>query len=294
SKDIVINKRWRVIGKIGQGSFGEVFEARDIYTGKAYAIKRESKTMRHPQLLNEYTYYNILQGGPGVPNCYWHGEYEDFNCLVLDLLGPSLKELRQCIKGFPLDIIVDLGCQMASNQVDILHHVHDKGLVFRDMKPDNFLFSSSCHLPEMQMLYIVDFGLTTYWRDPETGQPFPEGKRKTRNKIGTARYASLNVHHGRMHTRRDDLEGLAYMILDMILGSLPWSGIQARNSKVGWDRMRGMKKDIFMSDLCAGRPIGIVEFAEYTKQLRFAEEPDYELLKRYLRGSLPGGEFSKL
>lgn len=207
--------------------------------------------------------------------------------------------------------------------MDILRHVHDNGLVFRDMKPDNFLFDASCKLPEVEMvridsemphytynvptchsvfqqwgqqypkLYIVDFGLTTYWRDMETGKPHPEGKRRIKNKIGTARYASLNVHHGRLHTRRDDLEGLAYIILDMVLGSLPWSGISARNSKAGWDKMRTLKRDTFMSDLCAGRPVGLVEFAEYTKSLKFAEDPDYDYMKRLLRGTLPGGEYSK-
>lgn len=192
------------------------------------------------------------------------------------------------------------------------------------MKPDNFLFGSNCRLPVIDMvkiegnmphyryntpscrtlfeewrkdgepkLFIVDFGLATYWRDQATGKPIPEGKRRAKNKIGTARYASINVHYGHMHARRDDLEGLAYIILDLLLGSLPWSGVQARNSKAGWDRMRAMKRDTFMSDLCAGHPTGIVEFVEYTKKLRFAQEPDYELLKRYLRGSLPGGEFSE-
>lgn len=142
-------------------------------------------------------------------------------------------------------------------------------------------------------LHLVDFGLTTWWRDKETGKPIPEGRRKLRNKIGTARYASVNVHSGRMHARRDDLEGLAYIILDLLLGSLPWTGIQARNSKAGWDRMRTLKRDTFMSDLCAGHPIGIVKFVEYTKRLRFHEDPDYAYLKRLLKGSLPGGQYSE-
>lgn len=48
----------------------------------------------------------------GIPRCHWYGEHKDFNCLVLDLLGPSLKELRQSVKCFSLEDIVDLGCQM--------------------------------------------------------------------------------------------------------------------------------------------------------------------------------------
>lgn len=257
----------------------------------------------------------------GIPQTQWYGTHEDFHILVMDLLGPSLKELRQCTSSMSLEIAIDLGCQM----LDILEHIHRKGLVFRDMKPDNFLFPAACLLPEVEALAeeggmthfkysaptcqalfnqwrelqceprlsVVDFGLTTHWRDPETGEPYEEGKRRIKNKIGTARYASLNVHRGRTHAPRDDLEGLAYLLLDMILGTLPWAGIQARSSKAGWDRMRTIKEETFISDLCAGRPQGIVDFVEYTRSLRFTQNPDYERMRRMLQGSLPGGAYSQ-
>lgn len=50
----------------------------------------------------------------GIPKCYWYGQYDGFNCMVMDLLGPSLKELRQSVKDIRLDAVVDLGCQMVS------------------------------------------------------------------------------------------------------------------------------------------------------------------------------------
>lgn len=211
-------------------------------------------------------------------------------------------------------------------QVSSLEHIHNMGLVYRDVKPDNFLFSADCYLIEPDMveipdqhgmpyiqytsptceevfhrwgnphpkLYVVDYGLTTWWRDPETQQPYPETKRNYKNKIGTARYASLNVHRGKTHSRRDDLEGIGYLLLDLLFGALPWTGIQARNSRAGWDRMRQIKEDTFMSDICAGLPQGILEFIEYTRRLRFAVTPDYELLRRFLRGSINNGEYSSI
>ncbi|ORY93089.1 kinase-like domain-containing protein [Syncephalastrum racemosum] len=321
SRHVILADRWLVNAKIGEGSFGEVFEAQDIITRELYAIKREVAATRHPRLEHEKNMYDLLAGGPGVPQTQWYGTHEDFNILVMDLLGPSLKELRQCISSMSLEIAIDLGCQM----LDILEHIHQMGLVFRDMKPDNFLFPATCLLPEVETfaeeggmahfkynaptcqalfeqwrelqceprLSVVDFGLTTHWRDPKTGEPYEEGKRRMKNKIGTARYASLNVHRGRTHAPRDDLEGLAYLLLDMILGTLPWAGIQARNSKAGWDRMRAIKEETFISDLCAGRPQGIVDFVEYTRSLRFTQNPDYERMRHMLQGSLPGGDYSQ-
>lgn len=210
--------------------------------------------------------------------------------------------------------------------MSILEHVHKRGLVYRDIKPDNFLFSSQCHLPEAEMveipddhgmphikyihpsceevfkswnnphpkLYIVDFGLTTWWRDPNTNKPYPEVKKNIKNKTGTARYASLNVHRGKSHARRDDIESLGYLLLDLIFGTLPWTGIQARNSRAGWDRMRRIKEDTFMSDLCAGLPQGLLEFIEYARKLKFAEEPNYEQLRQFLSGSVNQGPYSSI
>ncbi|KAI9007900.1 kinase-like domain-containing protein [Phycomyces nitens] len=322
SLNVIIDQRWIPLGKIGEGSFGEVFEVEEISTKKHFAIKRERANMRHPQLENEAKVYKLLEGGPGIPRCYWYGRHEDFNCIVMDLLGPSLNQLRKTVHKIPLDVVIDLASQMVS----ILEHVHQKGLVFRDVKPDNFLFSAANALPEPEMyevrdtaggpghyeyttltcrdvlkkwgesyprLFIVDFGLAVDWANPDLKVSHSDKKRDQRNKVGTARYASINVHRGKVHSRRDDLEGIGYMVLELLLGTLPWTGIQARSSKNGWDKMRQMKEDTFMSDLCAGMPTGILEFVEYTRKLRPNDEPDYNLLRQMLFGCVGNGRLSQ-
>ncbi|KAI9480522.1 MAG: kinase-like domain-containing protein [Benjaminiella poitrasii] len=322
SRDVIIAEQWVVLGRIGEGSFGEVFEAEDIDTFRHYAIKRESLKMRHPQLKHESIMYDVLAGGPGIPQCHWHGQHDGFDCIVIDLLGPNMNQLKEVLQKFPLAVVIDFGCQIVS----ILEHIHKRGLVYRDIKPDNFLFPSHCHLPEAEMvempddngmphikyinptcedvfkswnepqpkLHIVDFGLTTWWRNPTTDKAYPETKRNIKNKTGTARYASLNVHRGKPHARRDDIESLGYLLLDLLFGTLPWTGIQARNSRVGWDKMRQIKEDTFMEDLCAGLPQGLLNFILYARKLKFLEEPNYDLLRRFLQGSLEGGSYSTL
>ena len=58
----------------------------------------------------------------GIPQCYWYGEFDEFNCIVLDLLGPSLKDIRQTMTPMPFDIIIELICQMVRN--NLLFHIY--------------------------------------------------------------------------------------------------------------------------------------------------------------------------
>lgn len=81
SRDVIIGNQWAVLGRIGEGSFGEVFEgmsflnnrviviltclglAEDIHTFERLAIKREPIKLKHPQIKHESDIYNILAGG---------------------------------------------------------------------------------------------------------------------------------------------------------------------------------------------------------------------------------------
>lgn len=196
-------------------------------------------------------------------------------------------------------------------------------MVYRDIKPENFLFSSSCVIPGLSdywpsysyspppsppscrtivnnwgkqtSLYVIDFGLATWWRNPKTNKPYPESKKPIKYKTGTARYASINVHMGRNHARRDDMESVGYLLLDLLLsGELPWSGVTARSCKAGWDQLKNIKQETSLEDLCLGLPQGIMNFIDYTRRLRFNDRPDYEYLRRLLRSCNEQGPFSKL
>lgn len=134
--------------------------------------------------------------------------------MVTELLGPSLEDLHKYCQGkFTLKTGLLLGRQMISR----LEYFHSKQFVHRDVKPENFCMGSGSR---SDILYLIDYGLSKRYSDPKSGAhiAFREGKQLT----GTARYASLNTHLGQEQSRRDDMEAMAYVLIFLINGSLPW------------------------------------------------------------------------
>ena len=68
-------------------------------------------------------------------------------------------------------------------------------------------------------LYIVDFGLSKFWKDPRT--KMHTSQKRGRLMIGTARYASIHIHLGIEPSRGDDLESMGYVLVYLSVGRLP-------------------------------------------------------------------------
>ncbi|RKO90880.1 kinase-like domain-containing protein [Blyttiomyces helicus] len=266
-------------GRIAAGSFGQVYAAVDVSTGKEVAVKRESETAPSLHLQHEAEMYRLVSGRRGFANIYFYGRLEGtYNVLVLDRLGPSLNTLIFPPDGLPIRTVAYCACEM----IDRLETVHGVGLTFRDVKPDQFCLDAPLlmpHSPALPTLFLIDFGLSRPYRDAE-GRHIPNRRaKKVVGRFGTARYASLSVHKGYEASRRDDLESLAYVLCEMALGILPWSGIRALTSQQGWRRIQELKEDTPTYELTATLPPQFGNFLDATRDLGFAEAPDYARLR---------------
>lgn len=98
-------------------------------------------------------------------------------------------------------------------QLHIIEAIHEKGLIYCDMKPNNLAIGRE----DKSKIYILDFGLSTFYKtDGKHIKP------KRGHGSGTAKYMSLYAHSHYIQSRRDDIESIAYLLIEFLNGRI-WS-----------------------------------------------------------------------
>ncbi|KAI8089203.1 binary complex of casein kinase-1 with Cki7, partial [Halteromyces radiatus] len=269
----VVGVHFKIGRKIGEGSFGVIYQGINLLNNQPVAVKFEPRKSDAPQLRDEYRAYKILAGSVGIPYAHYFGQEGLHNVLVIDLLGASLEDLFDaCSRQFSVRTVAMLAKEMVTR----IQCVHEHNLVYRDIKPDNFLMGRAGN-NNNNVVYMIDFGMAKHYRDPKTKQHIPYRERKSLS--GTARYMSINTHLGREQSRRDDLESLGHVFMYFLRGSLPWQGLKAATNKQKYEKIGEKKQSTSIKDLCAGFPGEFAIYLQYVRKLGFEENPDYDFLR---------------
>ena len=261
---IVVNKQ------LGKGGFGQIYLGRNIKENFPIAIKVEEKGNRS-HLFLECEILKEIQGDDGIPRVYKFREGHHHNYLLMELLGKSIDKLfSDNKKQFTYKTIFEIGYQM----IERIEYVHSKGYIHRDIKPGNFVIGRG---DKSKIIYIIDFGLSKRYIDKNTDKhiPYKEGKGLT----GTARYVSLFTHYGIEQSRRDDIEGIAYNLIYLARGKLPWQGVKTKNKKEKHKKIMESKLAFTPDILCKDLPKEFVNLLKYSRELEFEEKPDYKDIK---------------
>lgn len=270
-KKNIVSDNYIFIKKIGSGSFGEVFLAE--YKNGGYVAAKIEDRHKSPRVINEYKIYNYLHKKSftvGLPKIYDFIQTPDYNMMFMQLLGLSLEDLfSQYKRKFKLETIFQLAIQL----VELMEQLHRANFIHRDIKPNNFLIGRDKH---KNQIYMMDFGLSKKYIVNGRHIEF----RDNRSLIGTARYASRNMHMGFEPSRRDDLESVGYMLIYFLKGSLPWQGLKKKKDENHLELIGNTKMCTSIESLCEGVPDCFMEYIKYCRALKFEEAPNYVYLKK--------------
>jgi serine/threonine protein kinase len=274
---MILSNKYELLEKLNEGSFGQVYKAKNVRTGELVAVKIEQSSSTN-SLKNEARVYQYLLKEPGFPKIKWFGKEQHLTYLVVDLLVCSLTSLVKMKGPLPHKIILQIGIQMIKR----IETLHGKYMLHRDIKPDNFM------LDENKTVCLIDFGLCK--RYDYDGIHIEE--KQITSIIGSVNFVSLNIHKGIEPSRRDDVESCIYIILYLLLnGELPWFKLKDKDKDKDKDKEININKIVYLkeqltnSDDHSLSPF-IKEMLLKSRQLAFNEEPNYSELINILENEL--------
>lgn len=203
--------KWTLSTEIGRGGMGRVYLATEDMTGRQGAVKILSAELaadpgflgrfqREVEALSQLDHPHIVQffeSGHESGKYYYAMEY---------VPGESLEEIVDHKKRVPWRDVMEIALQVCP----ALKHVHDHGIVHRDIKLSNILVRDD------GIVKLTDFGIAKVFATTDLTQ--------TGGVVGTAEYLSPEQAMGKPVTKKSDIYSLGVVFYAMLTGRLPFDG----------------------------------------------------------------------
>jgi serine/threonine-protein kinase len=229
----ILDSRYQVEQKLGEGGMSYVYLAREINSGSTVAIKVLS-----PKLASDRSSVERLRREAGLAMRLDHpnvcrilrlGESEDgLIYLVMPYLKGELLSDREVAKG-PMDL--ETGIRILQEVCAGLHHAHELQIIHRDLKPENIMLVSGDS--DRESAVVMDFGLAKERR----ADPAIQKLTATGIILGTPEFMSPEQIRGKPLDARSDIYALGIVAFEMFTGKLPFTGRNAQEMMIA--RLRG-------------------------------------------------------
>jgi serine/threonine protein kinase/Tol biopolymer transport system component len=207
----------RIVGKIGSGGMGLVYEAEELKLRRHVALKfLPEEVARHPQALQRFRLEARAASALNHPNIctiYEVDEVDGRVFIAMELLeGCTLKQtIHQAKGGKPLSVeaVVAMGIQIAS----AIDAAHSKGIVHRDIKPANIF------VMKQRRIKVLDFGLAKLTRrHPGSDETVMTDGTEPGMVMGTVGYMSPEQVRGQTVDGRTDIFAFGAVLYEMLAG----------------------------------------------------------------------------
>lgn len=215
---MLLDKKYRLINKLGEGGMGSVYRAQRLFMNDLVAIKfMRPEVVADPDIRQRFYQEAKVAARmkhPNVVTVFDCGETNDgLVYLVMEMLeGDSLGELIHKNGALELDQVLDIGIQICEALRCMLQH----NVIHRDLKPDNIML-----VPDAQgglLVKVVDFGVAKILEADAH-------LTRVQSRIGSPVYSSPEQYLGKPVDHRTDLYGLGVIFYECLTGHVPFEAL---------------------------------------------------------------------
>lgn len=274
----VLGERYELKEIIGDGGMSTVYKGHCQVLDRVVAVKILKPEFSRDAVFVERFKTEALAvariSHPNIVNIFDVGQEGDVYYIVMECVeGKSLKELIQEKGTIPVETALDVMVMV----LDGLHHAHEKGIIHRDIKPQNILITS------IGMVKVADFGIA---RAVGSGTINAADDQKV---MGTVQYMAPEQARGEPATRAVDIYSAGCMLYEMLTGQIPFNADHAMTIAMKHLHDELPAPSELNPDISPGLEGIIFKAMEKLPQNRFASAEEMRNALIALRSKLLGG-----